>query len=149
MKFKIHILFISLLLFSCKEYKEINVTDVEDLYINKLTTDNLEVEIKLKINNPNNIGFSIYPSEFDIVFSGIRLGKAQLNKRVYIDATSEKVYSFILNKNVKDLNPFDALKLLSTNNIGKIEITGDLNVGKFYLKKKYPINYNDKVKLFN
>jgi LEA14-like dessication related protein len=149
MKFKIHILFISLLLFSCKEYKEINVTDVEDLYINKLTTDNLEVEIKLKINNPNNIGFSIYPSEFDIVFSGIRLGKAQLNKRVYIDATSEKVYSFILNKNVKDLNPFDALKLLNTNNIGKIEITGDLNVGKFYLKKKYPINYNDKVKLFN
>ena len=148
MKLKIFILLISLSLFSCKEFKEISVTKIEGFYINKLTTDNLEAEMKLKINNPNNIGFSIYPSEFDVIFSGISLGKAKLNKQVHIDAKSEKVYSFILNKNLGDLNPFDALKLLSINNLGKIEITGDLNVGKYYLKKKYPIHYSDKVNLF-
>ena len=148
MKLKILILLISLSLFSCKEFKEIKVTNVEGFYINKLTIENLEAEIKLKINNPNNTGFLIYPSEFDIVFSGIRLGKAKLNKRVHIDAKSEKVYSFKLNKNISDLNPFEALRLLNLDNLGKIEINGELKVGKFYLKRKYPINYNDKVNLF-
>ncbi len=148
MKLKILILLISLSLFSCKEFKEIKVTNVEGFYINKLTIENLEAEIKLKINNPNNTGFSIYPSEFDIIFCGIRLGKAKLNKRVHIDAKSEKVYSFKLNKNISDLNPFDALRLLNLDNLGKIEINGELKVGKFYLKRKYPINYNDKVNLF-
>ena len=148
MKLKIFILFISLSLFSCKEFKEISVTKIEGFYINKLTTDNLEAEMKLKINNPNNIGFSIYPSEFDVIFSGISLGKAKLNKQVHIDAKSEKVYSFILNKNLGDLNPFDALKLLSINNLGKLEVTRNLNVGKYFLKKEYPIHYSDKVNLF-
>ena len=148
MKLKILILLISLSLFSCKEFKEIKVTNVEGFYINKLTIEKLEAEIKLKINNPNNTGFSIYPSEFDIIFCGIRLGKAKLNKRVHIDAKSEKVYSFKLNKNISDLNPFDALRLLNLDNLGKIEINGELKVGKFYLKRKYPINYNDKVNLF-
>jgi len=148
MKLKILILLISLSLFSCKEFKEIKVTNVEGFYINKLTIENLEAEIKLKINNPNNTGFSIYPSEFDIIFCGIRLGKAKLNKRVHIDAKSEKVYSFKLNKNISDLNPFEALRLLNLDNLGKIEINGELKVGKFYLKRKYPINYNDKVNLF-
>ena len=148
MKLKILILLISLSLFSCKEFKENKVTNVEGFYINKLTIENLEAEIKLKINNPNNTGFSIYPSEFDIIFCGIRLGKAKLNKRVHIDAKSEKVYSFKLNKNISDLNPFEALRLLNLDNLGKIEINGELKVGKFYLKRKYPINYNDKVNLF-
>jgi LEA14-like dessication related protein len=138
----------SLSIFSCKEFKEIKVTNVEGFYINKLTNENLEAEIKLKINNPNNTGFLIYPSEFDIVFSGIRLGKAKLNKRVHIDAKSEKVYSFKLDKNISDLNPFDALRLLNLDNLGKIEINGELKVGKFYLKRKYPVNYQDKVNLF-
>ena len=148
MKFKGLMIVFSLLFFSCKPFQEITVTDVDGFYVNKLSTSALDAEIKLKINNPNKAGFSIYPSEFEIIFSGIRLGKAKLNKRVHLDANTEKVYSFQLNKNLADLNPFDALKLLNLDNLGKIEITGDLKVGKFYLKKNYPINYKQKVNLF-
>ena len=39
----------------------------------------------------------------------------------------------------------DALRLLNLDNLGKIEVNGDLKAGKFFLKKKYPINYTDKV----
>ncbi|MBI3521285.1 MAG: LEA type 2 family protein [Bacteroidetes bacterium] len=148
MKFKLVIILASLFLFSCREFKEIKVTSVEGFYMNKLTTEKIEAEIQLKIDNPNSVGFSIYPSEFEIVFSGIRLGKAKLSKRVRLNAKTEKVYAFKLNSNLSDLNPLDALRLLNLENLGKIEVKGDLKAGKFYVKKKYPINYTDRVKLF-
>jgi LEA14-like dessication related protein len=148
MKFKILIIFVSALLFSCRDLKEITVTDVDSFNINKITTENIEAEIKLKINNPNTMGFSIYPSEFEVIFSGIRLGKAKLNKRVHLDAKSERIYTLKLNSKITDLNPLDALRLFNIDNLGNIEVKGDLRACKFYLKKKFPINYTDKVKIF-
>ncbi|MBK6985334.1 MAG: LEA type 2 family protein [Bacteroidetes bacterium] len=149
MKFKLFIIISCAFLFSCREAKEIKVKSVEGFYVNKLTTENIDAEIKVKIDNPNKMGFSIYPSEFDVIFSGIRLGKAKLSKRVHLNANSEKVYSFKLNSKLSELNPMDILRLLNLENLGKIEVNGDLKVGKFYFKKKYPVNYTDKVKIFN
>ena len=149
MKFKLFIIITSVFLFSCREMKEIKVTSVEGFYVNKLTVENIDAEVKLKIDNPNTMGFSIYPSEFDVTFSGIRLGKAKLHKRVQLNANSEKVYSFKIDSKLSELNPLDILRLINMENLGKIEVNGDLKVGKFYFKKKYPVNYTDKVKLFN
>lgn len=148
MKFVFYIIFASMFLFSCKEFKEISVTNVDSFHLNKITSEKIEAEVNVTINNPNNIGFSIYPSEFEVVFSGIRLGKAKLNKRVHIDGKTEKVYSFKLNSKIADLNPLDALQLLNLGKLGNIEVKGELKAGKFYLKRKFPVNYTDKVKIF-
>jgi len=133
---------------SCKSYQDISVTSVDNFHLNKINSEGIDGEIKLKIKNPNAVGFSIYPSSFDITFSGIRLGKAKLDKRVHIDANAERVYTFNLKSDLKELNVFDALKLLNMDNLGKIEVNGDLKAGKFFLKKKFPVNYTDKVKIF-
>ncbi len=148
MKLKFFFIYISIFFMSCKEFKEITVTNVDSFYMNKITTEKIEAEVNVKINNPNNTGFSIYPSEFEVIFSGIRLGKAKLDKRVHIDGKAEKVYTFKLNSKIADMNPLDALQLLNLGNLGKIEVKGELKAGKFYLKKKFPVNYTDKVKLF-
>ena len=128
--------------------KETTVTGVDHFFINKINADGIDADLNLKIKNTNNFGFSIYPSEFDIIYSGLRLGKAKLNKRVHIDGNTERVYSFNLKSNLGDLNIFDVMQLLNTGNIGKIEIKGDLKAGKFFLKKKFDVNYTDKVELF-
>ena len=148
MKHFFYIIFTLIFLMSCKDFKEISVANVDSFYLNNITTDKIEAEINVKINNPNHTGFSIYPSEFEVIFSGIRLGKAKLNKRVHIDGKTEKVYKFKLNSKIADMNPLDALRLLNIDNLGKIEIKGELKAGKFYFKKKFPVNYADKVKLF-
>jgi len=132
---------------SCKEFEEIKVIDVDSFHVNKLTPEGIEAEINLKIKNPNTYGFSIYPSEFEISFSGIRLGKAKLHKRLHIAANSEKVYTFNLKSKISDLNPLDMIRLLNLDNIGKTEVKGELKAGKFYFKKKFNVNYTDKVKI--
>jgi LEA14-like dessication related protein len=148
MKLNLFFIIVSVFFMSCKEFKEITVTNVDSFYMNKITTEQIEAEVNVKINNPNNTGFSIYPSEFDVMFSGVRLGKAKLNKRVHIEGKTEKVYTFKLNSKISEMNPLDALRLMNLDNLGKIDVKGELKAGKFYLKKKFPVNYTDKVKLF-
>lgn len=146
MKIKICIIFLSLVLFSCKEFEEIKVTNIEGFTMDKLSLENLEAQVQVKIKNPNSKAFTIYPSEFDVIFGGMKLGKAKLNRKVRIHANTEEVYSFKLNSKLTEINPMDALNLLNMGSNGKIEVKGDLKVGKFYFKKKLPINYTDKVK---
>ena len=132
---------------SCKDFEEIKVIGVDSFYLNKLNLDGIEAEVKLKIKNSNTVGFSVYPSEFDVLFSGIRLGKAKLNKRVHIDANCERVYSFKLKSGFGDLNILDITRLLNMDNIGKIEVKGNLKVGKLFVKKKVPVDFSDKINL--
>lgn len=142
------IIFISLLLFSCKTYKDVSVVGVDNFHLNKLSLEEIEAELNLKIKNPNNFGFNIYKSEFDLIFSGIKLGKAKLQKRVGIAKNAEKVYPFLLKSSLADISVMDAMNLFNTQKMGKIEIIGDLKVGKWFYKKKIPINYSDRTKIF-
>ena len=145
-----NIVLFSLLVFiySCREFKEATVIGVDGFSIKKIDAKEMEAELKLLIKNNNSFGFSIYPSEFDIMYSGIHLGKAKLHKRVHIDGNTEQVYSFNLKSDLSDLNFLDLARLLGSNNSGNLEIIGYLKAGKFYLKKKFPVNYGDKVRLF-
>lgn len=136
-----------LVLNSCKDFKEAEVTGVKGFKIKSLNTEGIEAEVILGVKNPNSIGFSIYPSEFDISFSGVNLGKAKLKKRVHIDANCEKPYVFELKSTFKDLNLLDLTKLLSGSKLGLMEVKGDLKAGKFWLKKSFPVNHKEKIGL--
>ncbi|MDO9000675.1 MAG: LEA type 2 family protein [Bacteroidota bacterium] len=129
----------------CKDFKEAQCTGVKGFKINKISAQGIDADIILGIKNPNHMGFSIYRSEFDVVYSGINLGKAKLTKRVYINGDTEKNYSFNLKSNFKDANPMDVMKLMSGGAKSVIEVTGDLKAGKFYLKKRFPVKVKQKV----
>ena len=88
--FRLLVLILAVTFSSCKEFKEVEVVGVKDFKLKKIGLEGIEALIELNIKNPNNMGFSIYPSEFDITFSGMNLGKAKLKKRVHIDANCEK-----------------------------------------------------------
>ena len=132
---------------SCKEFQEVQVTGVKSFRLTKVNSEGIEGEVILGVKNPNEKGFSIYPSEFDVVYSGINLGKARLYKRVHIDGKSEKLYTFNLKTSLKDVNLVDAMGLLGGGKMGNIEAKGNLKVGKFLIRKKVPVNISEKVGL--
>jgi len=139
-------LFCCLLLFSCKEYQEIKVSEVKNFKLTKISKEGVEGEVILGITNPNAAGFSIYPSEFEVTYSGIRLGKAKLYKRVHIGQKTEKDYVFKLRSNLEGINIFDLTGLLG-GKFGNIEVKGDLKAGKFFLKKRFPVDIKQKIDL--
>jgi LEA14-like dessication related protein len=132
---------------SCKEFQEIQVMGVKSFRLTKVNSDGLEGEVILGIKNPNEQGFSIYPSEFDVVYSGIKMGKARLYKRVHIGGNCEKLYTFKLKTSLKDMNLVDIMGLLGGGKLGNIEAKGNLKVGKFFIKKRVPVNISEKIGL--
>lgn len=140
MKKIVYVLVAMLIFTSCKDFKEAQCTGVTGFKINKVDMNGIDADIILGIKNPNSIGFSIYPSEFDVKLAGIGLGKAKLKKRVHIDANTEKNYTFNLKSSFKDMNMMDVMKLVNSGGSGMIQVKGDLKAGKFYLKKKLPVD---------
>lgn len=146
--FKILFLLSGLVFFiSCKDFKELQVTGVKGFKINKIDTKGIDADILLGVKNPNSIGFSVYRSEFDVIYNGINLGKARSSKRVHIDANADKTYSFNLKSDFKNINLMDIMKLVQGGGNGMVQVKGDLKAGKFYLKKKIPVDVKERAKL--
>jgi hypothetical protein len=80
-------------------------------------------------------------------FRGLIWAKAKLKKRVHIDGNSEKDYAFNLKSSFKDMNMMDVMKLAGSGGLhGNVTVKGDLKAGKFYLKKKFPVNEKHSVR---
>lgn len=136
------------LLGSCAPLKEVECSGVRGFNIKRIDLSGIEGELLLEIKNPNHYKFVIYPSEFDIVYSGIRLGKAQLAKKVKVKGNAEEVYGFNLKKDFKDVSFTEVMKLLNGGSLKNIiEVKGDLKIRRFLIKKKLPIDIKEKVKL--
>lgn len=127
--------------------KEITVTNVNNFSLQKMSLQEIEGELQLTIKNPNTVGFSIYKSEFDIIYGDVKLGKARLHKRVHIGANTEKIYTFKLKSTPENINLMDILKLAGNASSGMIRIKGELKAGKLFIKKRYPVDYAERINL--
>jgi LEA14-like dessication related protein len=144
----IFILGFCVLLVNCNNIKEIQCTGIKGFKINKIGMDGIDGDLILSLKNPNPYAFSIYKSEFDVTYSGIYLGKARLNKNVRIHRNAEENYSFNLKKEFKDVSLVDVMKLLNGASFkNSIEIKGELKAGRFFLKKKIPVDVKEKLGL--
>jgi LEA14-like dessication related protein len=138
----------SLVFSSCRNYKELEMTGIKGFKINTINTKGIDGDILIGIRNPNRFGFSIYKSNFDVRYSGIYLGKARLSKRVRIKANQEETYAFNLNGDFTNVNLMDVMKLLSGAQFkNTVEVKGDLKAGKFFIKKRIPVDLKENLKL--
>ncbi len=134
---------------SCKDIKEVECTGIKDFKVHKVNTEEINSEIFVTIKNPNPFGFTIYKSEFDVLFSSIKLGQAKLDKKVKIGANKEETYPFLLKADLKGVSLSDVLKILeSFSHKGVLEVKGDLKVGKLFVKKSFPVNVKEKISTF-
>jgi len=125
------------------ELKEISINRITDFKLNKVDMKNIDAEVIVSINNPNNKSFKIYKSKAQIFVAGVDLGTARIVKKVKIPANSSIDNTFFLHGDLKNLN-FGALANIA---MGKpaVEIKGYLKVGKWFYKKKFPINQQQKI----
>ena len=152
MKKVIFILFtISTFLFSScgEEFQEVTFSGIENIKVIKLSKEGVDAEITAKIKNPNTSSFTVYKSDFDATINGINSGKARLTDNIKIKSKSEQNYVFKIHSDFSNMNMTDLPKLISmamSKNF-KIELKGNLKVGKMFLKKEYPISISRNVPL--
>src|SRR4051812_10857875 len=103
----------AMLLVTCREVKDLEFQGIRGFQVSSISTKGIDASIAVAIKNPNNFGFAILPSEFDVRYTGIYLGKAKLHKRVRIKRNSGETYNFKLKSDFKETNVLDVLKLLN------------------------------------
>jgi LEA14-like dessication related protein len=143
-------LFISvfLLLTGCIQLKEVSCTGVQGFKLNRIDMAGIDGDIQLAIKNNNTFKFVIYPSEFDISYSGIYLGRARLARKVKVKGHSEESYSFNLKKDFQDVSLAEVMKLLNGATLkNTVEVKGNLKIGRFYIKRNLPVDVKEKIKL--
>ena len=144
MKF-ILIIISTLLLTSCiGEFKEISISRIDGFKVTKLSPSGIEGEINVTINNPNSTSFKIYRSKATIMYGDLKLGTARITKKVKIKANSNAPETFILKGDLKDMSIASLPNLLMGK--GKqMEIKGNIKAGKWFYKKKFPIDQKQKM----
>jgi LEA14-like dessication related protein len=137
-----------LIFFSCGIPQMVTISKVEGSKINKLDQTGIEMEISVRIRNPNRIGFNIYrSSNLNATVNGLDLGRVKISKRIHIGPNSDDVHTFTVSSDFSKLSLTDLPKLLS---LGKsrnatIGIKGQLKVGKFFYKKTFDVDRTEKV----
>jgi LEA14-like dessication related protein len=127
---------------SCGDFKEVTFMGIENVKINKVSQQGIDIDVTAKIKNPNNMAFMIYRSDLDASFSGMNVGKASITKNVKIKANSEQGYTFNIKSDFSKLSASELPNLFSiamSKNI-KVGLKGNLNVGKLFIKKSYPVD---------
>ncbi len=137
------------MLTSCGEFQEVTFSGIESMKLIKVSQQGAEAEMVVKIKNPNKTAFTIYKSDFDVTLNGITGGKAHLAKNIRIKANSEQTYTFTIKSDFSSISFSDLPKLMSLANSKNIKVglKGNLRVGKFLVKKSYPVEMSENVPL--
>ncbi|MCD6068337.1 MAG: hypothetical protein K0S33_3163 [Bacteroidetes bacterium] len=138
-------LFLLTLLSSCvKDFKDITISNIDKFKVKQLTREGIEAEVKVTINNPNAIGFTVFRSKCDVYYGGAYLGKAKLSKKVKVAPNSNVEHTFLLSGKFKEMSFGDLGTLLSGRG-QNLELKGYLKAGKFYYKKRFPVDRKEKL----
>ncbi|HKC69448.1 MAG TPA: LEA type 2 family protein [Bacteroidia bacterium] len=125
------------------EFKEISVNSINNFKVTKMDLKSVEGEINVSINNPNNKSFKVYRSKATVFVGGSKLGTACIIKKVKIPANSSVDNTFSLRGDFKELN----FTTLTNITLGKplVEIKGYLKAGKWFYRRKFPIEQKQKI----
>ncbi len=135
---------------SCTEWKDVKITKIENARIIKMDKNDLVAEIDVRVNNPNKVGFKIYKSDLDVLLNNSAVGKAKIKHKVKIKANAEETYTLAIAGKVDNLlSGGGLLGLIATAASGSatINIKGTIKAGKFFYKKKFPIDNKQRVPL--
>jgi LEA14-like dessication related protein len=141
-KYFLFLLVISFTFSSCGDFQDVTFKGVENVKVVKMSQQGIEVDITARIHNPNKVVFHIYPSDMDATLNDINAGKAHLTNNIRIRSNSEESYTFKIKSDFSSLNMMELPRLMSVvsgKNV-KVGLKGNLKVGKFFLKRNYPVD---------
>ncbi|MFN6944850.1 MAG: LEA type 2 family protein, partial [Cytophagaceae bacterium] len=87
--------FFTIVLFSfssCKPIQPLDVKEIESVTLDKLTGDVADIAIRFKLNNPNNMKFTVTSHHLDIYLNDQPIGVLVNDQEIDIPANSDKSY---------------------------------------------------------
>jgi LEA14-like dessication related protein len=135
--------FCFLFLTSCFSYKEVELTGINNLKVNKVGDKEVEIQAGIKINNPNNYKIKVKKIEVDLLVNDVNVGKLNLSKKVVLPRKSDQVQDFTVNTQLSNL--IAAMPSLLMGGDITLKMQGYMKGKAFFISKKFPIEVQQKV----
>tara|TARA_B100000768_G_scaffold182040_1_gene208740 strand:+ start:31775 stop:32227 length:453 start_codon:yes stop_codon:yes gene_type:complete len=103
MRIILFIAFIALSFSSCNVYKDIEIQEVSDIRITKMSDKGIEAEVDIKVLNPNNFKVSIIALDADIYVNNKDVGDAQLRRKVILGRKSNEIHTIKIEGDYTDM----------------------------------------------
>ncbi len=140
-------LFLIPLASSCS-FEDVQVEEITDFKMLSVEKNELNYELKVRINNPNNTAFTITRADVDLFLSGTEMGRTRLPEKVKIKSNSNEVVTVKLQTELnKPLKEYMGT-LLSTVLAGQLnlELQGEVK-GRccLLITKKFDVDHQERV----
>ncbi|HEY8400732.1 MAG TPA: LEA type 2 family protein [Cytophagaceae bacterium] len=132
------------LMSSCLNLKPLELTEIESVNITEQTGAYANVQVKLKVKNPNK--FKIKVSDYDLLalVNKKEMGKITIEeKRIVIPKNSDKTYTFNLKADMAQVAKL-VPTLLFTNS-ALVNVKGEVKVKAMGVPKKVKLDIQQKV----
>ena len=150
---KYFVLFICFLLsiglFSCGTIEPVTIGGVQNTNVKSLSMAGVDFSFDMKIKNPNKMSVIVFPTSFDSNVNGIDAGQVKLDKKVRIKAKSDDIATYNLNSDFSKLGMAELANIISMVSAKSAVVTlkGDVVVGKWYYKKRFPVEFKKTINL--
>tara|TARA_R110001592_G_scaffold32788_5_gene114510 strand:- start:6014 stop:6472 length:459 start_codon:yes stop_codon:yes gene_type:complete len=143
------LLLLSFSLYSCVEYKDVEVIDVSDIRVKSLTTSVVEVEFKMQINNPNNYKISVVDSDLELFIKDKKIGSAKIQDKIVLPKKSNKKHTIVVETGLSDMltGAIPILMGLMFDSNIELQVKGEIRARAKSLSKSFPVDFKERVEL--
>ena len=146
--FTLHV-FLFLLLVSCSPVEEVRIGPATGIEINGFSGKQVSFKVMVNIENPNRQSFTLNTLDLDVLLNGIYIGKIKSTEKVNIPKRSDKVYTFPLSAELNSLSlSVFALADMFLDRYIDVELKGMAKINSGLMRKNFPINEQEKIKLY-
>lgn len=140
---------LGLLLTSCTSLQPITIQKINGAQLGKISLKGIQAKISADVLNPNKIGLNIYKASLNVKINNIDLGVVTIPDKIKIKPNGNHPCDFTANADFPALTmPLvtQAMALKDAKSVN-VEIKGTVTVGKFLIRKTFPIDIKSVVPL--
>lgn len=139
------VLIVILFVASACKVEPITATGVQDVKLSNvdLLKGTVNLDIGLKIRNPNKVSVTVYGVDLDVTLAGEPMGKVSMDEKVKIEKDTELVYRVKAKAQIRDIitgipKILDAIAKKQT----KVGLKGNIRAGVGLFRKTFPVELN-------
>ena len=143
------LLVLSLTLFSCFKYEDVQLIKVANIRLNNISTKKIEIGIDMQIVNPNNYKISIVDSDLELYIKGKKIGMAHVTDKIELPKKSDQIHKIGIETDLKDMlsGAIPVLLSLVLDDSIELQVKGEIKAKAKAISKSFPVDFTERVKL--
>lgn len=144
-----HLLLLFVLTFiSCDGIEELSMVGSPDVKIRGFSKGEIELDLIVKIENPNSRSFKVKKASFEVYVNGAKVANSSMSETIIIKANSTDKYFFPMKVKLegKELSISMLLNTFLNKNI-ELRVDGNIKAGSFFINQKFPVEWEENISL--